>query len=220
MSLSVDDLVSTLSSSHIGQEAIDLAALHLAQTLFASSANARQIQRPNTQTCNTPIARTPSTSFSFSHVPARGSTDDNMMDSEDERMVEELLMPSSPVAAPQPFAATGAQFTGASSAQRPMSPVPQSHLSSYFPVSSEPSPSSASAFTSTDPFYLSVMQQQQQQQQQGSTSFFNQSARLGQSSPFFRPSSSTQQHQHRENHHHHHPLTIDTSHSIFASAAY
>jgi hypothetical protein len=124
---------------------------------------------------------------------------------EDERMVEELLMPSSPVSAPQSFS-TGAQ---------PTSPT-QNHLSSYFPVSSEPSASSTSVFASTDPFYLAAMQQQQQQQQ---SAFFAQNGRLGQSSPFFvRPGSTQHQHQHRENHHH--PLAIDTSHSIFASTAY
>ncbi|KAF5363564.1 hypothetical protein D9756_000954 [Leucocoprinus leucothites] len=213
MSLSVDDLVSSFSSSHIGQEAIDLAALHaqLAQTLFTS--NARQIPSRNTHTCNTPIARTPSSSFSFSHMPGR-SMDDMAMD-EDERMVEELLMPSSPVSAPQPFGQGAHQYSSAS--QQPVSPAhSQAHVSSYFPVSSEPSSSSsASVFASTDPFYLAAMQQQQQQQQMASASFFAQNGRLGQSSPFFARQAQTQ---HRENHHH--PLTIDTSHSIFASTAY
>lgn len=34
MSISVDDLVSSLSSSHIGQEAIDLAALQVGSFIF------------------------------------------------------------------------------------------------------------------------------------------------------------------------------------------
>lgn len=196
MSLSVDDLVSSFSSSHIGQEAIDLAALQaqLAQTLFAS---ARQIPNRNSHTCNTPVARTPSSSFSF----PRPTDEVTMDDDDDERMVEELIMPSSPIPASQSTSSTHSQ----------------AHLSSYFPLSVEPSSSSASVFTSTDPFYLATMQQQQQQS--ASTSFFAQNGRLAQNSPFFaRQVAKQHQHQHRENHHH--SLTVDTSHSIFASAAY
>ncbi|KAF9448464.1 hypothetical protein P691DRAFT_669371 [Macrolepiota fuliginosa MF-IS2] len=204
MSLSVDDLVSSLSSSHIGQEAIDLATLHaqLAQSLFAQSSSgpsARQLPRGHPERCTTPIARTPSSNYSFSHMATRASDD---MD-DDERMVEELLMPSSPVATP-----SNPQFQYSSAPQQSMSPAPN-HLSSYFPVSAESS-APQSVFTSTDPFYLAAMQQQQQQQQ--SASFFAQNGRLAQNSPFF----VRQPPQHRENHH---PLTIDT-HSIFASAAY
>lgn len=123
-----------------------------------------------------------------------------MDDDDDERMVEELIMPSSPIPASQSTSLTHSQ----------------AHLSSYFPLSVEPSSSSASVFTSTDPFYLATMQQQQQS---ASTSFFAHNGRLAQNSPFFaRQVAKQHQHQHRENHHH--SLTVDTSHSIFASAAY
>jgi hypothetical protein len=40
MSFSVDDLVSSLSSSHIGQEALDLAALQVSHSLPLSRSNA------------------------------------------------------------------------------------------------------------------------------------------------------------------------------------
>jgi len=149
----------------------------------------------NSHTCNTPVARTPSSSFSFSQP-----TDEVTMDN-DERMVEETLMPSSPVSPPQPISPAHSQ----------------AHLSSFLPLSVEPSSSSASVFTSTDPFYLAIMQQQQQQS--ASTSFYAKNGPITQNSPFFaRQAAAQHQHQHRENHNH--SLTADTSHPIFASAAY
>ncbi|KAF8845565.1 hypothetical protein BDN67DRAFT_283428 [Paxillus ammoniavirescens] len=83
MSLSVDDLVASLSANHIGQEAIDLAALQaqLAQTLLAHqltlsspppsfvhgvSVNIARRDPTNVQHCTTPTARTPSsTTFAW-----------------------------------------------------------------------------------------------------------------------------------------------------------
>jgi len=162
----------------------------LAQTLFAS---ARQMPNRNSHTCNTPVVRTPSSSFSFSQP-----TDEVTMEN-DERMVEETLMPSSPVSPPQPISPAHSQ----------------AHLSSFLPLSVEPSSSSASVFTSTDPFYLAIMQQQQQQS--ASTSFYAKNGPITQNSPFFARQAAAQ-HQHRENHNH--SLTADTSHPIFASAAY
>ena len=162
----------------------------LAQTLFAS---ARQMPNRNSHTCNTPVVRTPSSSFSFSQP-----TDEVTMEN-DERMVEETLMPSSPVSPPQPISPAHSQ----------------AHLSSFLPLLVEPSSSSASVFTSTDPFYLAIMQQQQQQS--ASTSFYAKNGPTTQNSPFFARQAAAQ-HQHRENHNH--SLTADTSHPIFASAAY
>ncbi|KAF9004778.1 hypothetical protein BDQ17DRAFT_1325570 [Cyathus striatus] len=74
MTISVDDLVSSLNSSHIGQEAMDLAALQaqLAQAFFnqfPSSAAPTPIPRKrstHTQPCNTPTA----SSFSYHWNPA------------------------------------------------------------------------------------------------------------------------------------------------------
>ncbi|XP_006459738.1 hypothetical protein AGABI2DRAFT_191596 [Agaricus bisporus var. bisporus H97] len=190
MSLSVDDLVSSLNASHIGQEAIDIAALQaqLAQALFGQPP-----PRHSSQTCTTPTARTPSASMSFSR------TRDDYMD-EDERMVEELLVPASPSAPPS----ATYQYSNAYQSSDP--PASTHHV---HPSDTSMS-SSSSVFASTDPFYLAAMQQQQQQQQ--SASFFAQGARVSQNSPFFARQSA----QHRDNHH---PLTLDT-HSIFASAAY
>jgi hypothetical protein len=203
MSLSVDDLVSSLNANHIGQEAIDIAALHvrvlfspvsrpdpppqsqLAQALFGQPSPSRQ----SSQACTTPTTRTPSASISFSRPR------DDAMD-EDERMVEELLMPASP------SAATSTAYQCSNAYHQSSPPFATQHAS--------PSDTSmASVFASTDPFYIAAMQQQQQQQ---TTSFFAQSARVSQNSPFL----VRQSHQHRDNHH---PLSLDT-HSIFASAAY
>ncbi|KAJ7929189.1 hypothetical protein B0H13DRAFT_2248196 [Mycena leptocephala] len=113
MSLSIEDLCASLSSSHVGQEAMDLAALQvqLAQTLFCqsmASASATQRQDDYAQPCNTPTGRTPSASFSWGQMvdpsrqsdPApRRSTDEHSHDEmeEDERMVEDLLIPNSPM---------------------------------------------------------------------------------------------------------------------------
>ncbi|KAG1739885.1 uncharacterized protein EDB91DRAFT_1082259 [Suillus paluster] len=86
MSMSVDDLVASLNANHIGQEAIDLAALQaqLAQTLFAhqispscasssssysyataQNANASRRDPAHVQHCTTPTTRTPSASISW-----------------------------------------------------------------------------------------------------------------------------------------------------------
>ncbi|KAF8911917.1 hypothetical protein CPB85DRAFT_638896 [Mucidula mucida] len=132
MSLSVDDLVSSFSSSHIGQEAMDLAALQaqLSQALFT-----QQIPKESysPHRCNTPTSRTPSSSFSWGQAMdahRRQSADEFMRDSddmEDERMVEDLLVPSSP---------------GGSKTRK--------------------SASDSSLFTSTDPFYIAQLQAMQQ----------------------------------------------------------
>ena len=52
--------------------------------------------------CSTPTSRTPSSSFSWGQPSSRRQTDEVMRDSdelEDERMVEDLLLPSSPIPA-------------------------------------------------------------------------------------------------------------------------
>ncbi|KAG8218293.1 hypothetical protein J3R82DRAFT_3907 [Butyriboletus roseoflavus] len=90
MSASVDDLVASLSASHIGQEATDLAALEaqLAQTLFTHqlslspshthtsafvhgvSVNIARRDPTNVQHCTTPTARTPSSATFTWPLPA------------------------------------------------------------------------------------------------------------------------------------------------------
>ncbi|KAJ7638463.1 hypothetical protein FB45DRAFT_1054749 [Roridomyces roridus] len=103
MSLSMDDLCSSLAGSHVGQEAIDLAALHA--QLAQSMASTPQRQDEYSQPCNTPTNRTPSASFNWGQMvdPLRHSEQSTRRDDvdEDERMVEDLLIPTSPVSPKQ-----------------------------------------------------------------------------------------------------------------------
>ncbi|KIY71845.1 hypothetical protein CYLTODRAFT_486955 [Cylindrobasidium torrendii FP15055 ss-10] len=108
----MDDLVASLSSNHIGQEAMDLAALQaqLAQA-FGQQASKESF---TPHRCNTPTPRSPSTTMNWTPslpLNRRPSTDDYMRDAEDmedERMVEDLLMSTSPVA-PRPRTAAECQ---------------------------------------------------------------------------------------------------------------
>ncbi|KAK0498363.1 hypothetical protein EDD18DRAFT_1157395 [Armillaria luteobubalina] len=140
MSFNVEDLVSSFSSSHIGQEAMDLAALQaqLAQALFVQETpRENRYHRP----CSTPTSRTPSSSFSW------GQTDEAMRDSdelEDERMVEDLLLPSSPISA--------SHFAVPSQSR----PQHKSQKSTGFSANSP-----ESNFTTTDPFYMAQLQAMQ-----------------------------------------------------------
>lgn len=198
MSLSVDDLVLSLSSSHIGQEAIDLATLQvcsigsayfsslntlpqtqLAQALFglSSASGGQTVSRDSTQRCNTPTGRTPSSSFSWGtmmdvqrHVATRRGPDEAARDTddmEDERMVEDILLPSSPTTPVSPF--SNHQTT--SSRSRSQS---RSHMSS---ISSH-----ANDFPSTDPFYNAQLQAMQNHT--SPTSLMSQLGRPSQQSPF------------------------------------
>lgn len=153
MSISVDDLTASLSSSHIGQEAIELAALQaqLAETLFGQSISQPSRERPVTrkssltQPCNTPII---SSSFTWAHVAelhrqcaSSQNVDKSLLDNRDEaddkQMVEASLMSSSPL--PQPLLSspsdTVLQFTS-----QPCCAIPES---------------CSSHSASTDPFYIS-----------------------------------------------------------------
>jgi len=181
MSISMDDLCASLASSaHVGQEAIDLAALQvqLAQTLFCqsmASSTAAQQQRKDdyAQPCNTPTGRTPSTSFSWGQMvdpmrqfdlTPRRNTDDHYRDEmeEDERMVEDLLIPTSPVSPKQ---------------QQQQSPTAgRSQQSS-------PSETTQSLFATTDPFYIAQLQATQSYGV-SPPSVFSQSAFPSQQSPF------------------------------------
>ncbi|KAG9317106.1 hypothetical protein JVU11DRAFT_1294 [Chiua virens] len=95
MSVSIDDLVASLSANHIGQEATDLAALQaqLAQTLLAHqlslssphshssafvhgvSVNIARRDPTNVQHCTTPTARTPSSATFTWPLPAPDRAD-------------------------------------------------------------------------------------------------------------------------------------------------
>ncbi|KAF7354964.1 hypothetical protein MSAN_01411500 [Mycena sanguinolenta] len=215
MSLSMDDLCASLSSSHVGQEAIDLAALQvqLAQTLFcqsmaASSAAQQQRQGDYAQPCNTPTGRTPSASFSWSPMamidsslqpnppitPRRNADEHVVRDEmeEDERMVEDLLIPTSPMSSPM-------------SAKSHTPATPQSQQTSpMYPASPE-----TSLFTTTDPFYIA---QSQAAQHFGVSppSVFSQTAFPSQQSPFLI-------HSNFQPHPAQNPLSLDT-HSLLMAA--
>ncbi|KAJ7937422.1 hypothetical protein B0H13DRAFT_1483941, partial [Mycena leptocephala] len=178
MSLSIEDLCASLSSSHVGQEAMDLAALQvqLAQTLFCqsmASASATQRQDDYAQPCNTPTGRTPSASFSWGQMvdpsrqsdPApRRSTDEHSHDEmeEDERMVEDLLIPNSPM---------------------PVSPKQQSPAAGRTQQQSPATESPQSLFATTDPFYIAQLQAAQNYGV-SPPSVFSQAAFPSQQSPF------------------------------------
>jgi len=172
MNLSVEDLVATLSSSHIGQEALDLAALQaqLAQALFTQSIPTPPSKRhptsrraSQTQSCNTPICHS-NTSSSFTYdqrtevqwhidTAAFRTVDEKLGGKEDmgedERMVEDLLIPSSPMTPMQ----TSPLFTFPPSISS-LSQTSNSNAS----TSTYPTPPPESSFTSTDPFYLAQAQ--------------------------------------------------------------
>ncbi|KAG6836921.1 hypothetical protein H0H93_001287 [Arthromyces matolae] len=178
MSISMDDLVNSLSASHVGQDASDLAALqaHLAKTLFASSvahsSNSQRVSRKTSfsQPCNTPTYSNLS-QFSDSQAASAAAGPswmvvDSMREDvdEDERMVEDLLVPRSP-------STSALQFT------LPLSSWSKTH----YPSSIQPS-DSVSSFTSTDPFYLA--QVQAQHQNSSTYSQFTELGKLPQQSPF------------------------------------
>jgi len=207
MSISVDDLVASFSGSHIGQEAIDLATLQaqLAQTLFSQQIPSNmhgqnsRTDKGDGQPCNTPTARTPSSSFGFGQIGdiRRGSSssmsrsrsrknsivdetwrDVDEMD-EDEQMVEDLLTPSSPSIMTPNFIHSHSQIP--SSSRTPISSIHNTYAESP----------SASLFTTTDPFYMAQLQALQNPQP---TSIFAQSGRPAQHSPFFQHSRHHSQH--------------------------
>lgn len=236
MSFSVDDLVASLSGNHIGQEAIDLATLQvpfisrLSSSLLTGtnphtplqSQLAQSLcspQQPAVSTtnkpghCNTPLAKTPSSSYaqwadrgagypcdavmgyrsrssSVTSCPRRSrqnSIDEANFDysqqrecdmdemDEDERMVEELLLSTSPPS----------QFPGRYSHQRANS---NSGYMASPPVPSSPTIHSDGHFATSDPFYLAQLQQLQQQQAQNpfttTSSIFGQLGKPTQQSPF------------------------------------
>ncbi|KAG7445943.1 uncharacterized protein BT62DRAFT_932282 [Guyanagaster necrorhizus] len=176
MSFTVEDLVSSFSSSHIGQEAMDLAALQaqLAQALFVQDMpRENHCRRP----CSTPTLRTPSSSFSWGPAigqsSSRRQTDEVMRDSdelEDERMVEDLLLPEPPISV--------AHFA-VPSQSRPQHKSQKSTGTGFTAISSE------SNFTTTDPFYMAQLQAMQYNSPPPSV--FSQLGRPAQQSPFVQP---------------------------------
>ncbi|KAF7799084.1 hypothetical protein EIP86_010314 [Pleurotus ostreatoroseus] len=204
MSISVDDLVASLSSNHIGQEARDLAALQSQlQTLFYPTMPATPTPHNRRGThSNTPICRTPTSasfcwdrpeldrrrsnsvanSMGFARKEGEDSGEHVELMDEDERMVEDMLFPAPPAA---PHATPSqAQYPCAPpaspTAQYTMRSRPASVSTAYAPAAYDLSPSTASMFATTDPFYLAQLQAAQ------TPSFFSQYGMPTQQSPFIK----------------------------------
>ncbi|THH12339.1 hypothetical protein EW145_g1 [Phellinidium pouzarii] len=196
MTFSVDDLVASFSSSHIGQEAIDLA--NLQAQLAQSLAYSQQQQSTSGQgLCNTPTARTPTMSFanwgmleqrrarsssSASVTSRRGalpSHESDMileegMDADDEYAVEQLV--GSPHASYREAYAHPAQIQSAAR-------YPHDYVS-------ECASPTSSNYASSDPFYAAAAAaaaeaSNRQAHQAPQNSVFAQIGRPTQHSPFY-----------------------------------
>jgi len=218
--MSVDELVSSFSSNHIGQEAIDLAALQaqLAQALFGQSppqhSRPQHVARKSsyTQPCNTPTAPSPSFSFgqmvdaqyrnTATEINPNAEMSMQMNDSmeEDEQIVEAHLLSSS-----SPMSANSASSQFLTSSPRSISQHP-----SY--MTTEPP---SSSFTTTDPFYVAQAQAAQNYPQ----SPFSQYGHPSQQSPFMIKQQSPSQYNDSFNCHTAPPhLSLDT-HTLFMATA-
>jgi hypothetical protein len=178
----------------------------LAKSLFGGSNSTSRggPSRGFKNACNTPMARTRTSSFVNWNGPASQRMAELHLDTdmeEDERMVEELLIPSSPVSSNSFYKPSTPQF---STPFMSSSPVASSFQSNYtFPSthstlssSSQSHSDPSSVFTSTDPFYIAQLQASQSFNNSSPQSAFSQNGQISQNSPFFQ----TQYHQH--NHHH------------------
>ena len=149
------------------------------------------------------MARTRASSFVNWNGPAQQRISELHLDTdmeEDERMVEELLIPSSPVSSNSFYKSGTPHFATpympsspvSSSLQQNNHPFPSTHHSMSM---SQPHSDPSSVFTSTDPFYIAQLQAANNSSPQ---SVFSQNGHISQSSPFT-TSLQTQYH-----HHHHH----------------
>lgn len=199
----------------------DHTSAQLAQVLFEQSivgANAQQVPQGYTQPSSTPTGRTPC-SWGQDRQYWRPTDGD---DSEDEQIVEDLLMPSSP--------GSTSQFSTLSQQHPPSAAYgysTYSSTSSYNPEQAREASPSASIFTSTDPFYMAQVQASQTFTT-SPQSVFSQGGRPAQSSPFMvKHHPQTQVYhappQFREVHgltHSNSPaLSLDANH-VFAATAY
>ncbi|KAL6306798.1 hypothetical protein BKA93DRAFT_823977 [Sparassis latifolia] len=198
MSISVEDLVASFSSNHIGQEALDLAALQaqLTETLVAQSPSTQAIpHRGYVQPANTP-SRTPSSSMCWdprefgrgrsSSVASIGQqlANERKRDfeetEEDERMVEDMLFSTPPPTSASPHHALCHSFSHAPSSAPPtrsqVAPVTFSYDYAQYDL---PSPNT-SLFATTDPFLMAQLQAAQNP----TPSPFAQSGRPSPHSPF------------------------------------
>ncbi|KAH9482976.1 hypothetical protein JR316_0005076 [Psilocybe cubensis] len=210
MSVSVDDLVSCLSSNHIGQEANDIAVLQaqLAQTLFRDSSALDIQHEPQTpcsprgrklkvRACTTPTARTPSVSSNQGWGMAidtsrsrRNSVSSSSLENleEDEKMVEDLLIPATSLSDSLSDSHMGSVFLTYQDSQSSQAntnvevflPGYTSHNNFSDPFPSSPT---TSLFTATDPFYLAQLESLNSPAAHP-RSVFAQSACLNANSPF------------------------------------
>ncbi|KAI0699850.1 hypothetical protein BC835DRAFT_1412416 [Cytidiella melzeri] len=213
MSISVDDLVASFNTSHIGQEQMDLAALQaqLAQVLFHQPIATSPSTSGFRHGACTPTARTPTHSASWNRpdfdrrrsssvASVSSSHGDESMDAimdDDDRMVEDLLFPASPSTS----SATPAQFAHVPA------PASPSHYSRHSRKSSlstpfsqmhyDMPPSNTSIFATTDPFYLAQLQSAQA----AAPSFFSQYSKTSQQSPFMKAHQFQPGHGHVFSHH-------------------
>jgi hypothetical protein len=185
MSVSVDDLISSFSSNHISQEALDIAALQvhspliitfpfvhletslqaqLLQTLVTSStSNGPDISRASSQPCNTPTGCTSSATFSWdfnpSNYPLQRHPDEIWHKGpeigEAGNEMDEDERVVNNLLLPSPTFPDTAAQPFSLPHHQPLSHQPPS--TTYFCASTAET-SSASLFASTDPFYIAQLQ--------------------------------------------------------------
>lgn len=190
----------------------------LYQSISTSSGRRELSRERDTQPCNTPTA---SSSFSWgqmmdAHAAQRHTSwrEDAMDDMEDERMVEDLLVPSSPASASSSTAGHYPYPQHTPSRSRSQS---KSHRT--FSPSTSSFPAETSHFTTTDPFYIAQLQNSQNHH--SSPSVFSQIGNPSQQSPFLSQQQSNYSFPRRESHTYmapSTPLALDT-HSFLVTAS-
>ncbi|KAI9512726.1 hypothetical protein F5148DRAFT_1279471 [Russula earlei] len=208
MSISIDDLVSSFSASHVSQEAMDLATLQsqLAKVIYYPSqtqSGVHCVTRRNSlaQPCNTPTTtaafhwewddatryRGQSTNTYVAPAALRSCDMDAEMEEDDEQAVEDLLL--------ERARATTATTTTAAPFSSALSPsLGSSTFYDATPVQSAP----PSHFANANPFDLAAVQTAPcpSPLAQTAPSFFAQAARLTPNSPFNLNLSAAQQGHH------------------------
>ena len=153
------------------------------------------------------MARTRASSFASWNRPTSQRLAELHLDSdmeEDERMVEELLIPSSPVMSHSFHKPGTPHFSTSSMSSSFQNNHTNSSTSMTAPSQSHSDSSSPSIFASTDPFYIAQLQASQSFNNSSPQSVFSQNGHISQTSPFAIPLQ-TQYHHHHHHHHHHHP---------------
>lgn len=186
MNISIDDLVSSFSASHVSQEAMDIATLQsqLANVIYYPPQGQPSVTRRNSyaQPCNTPTPSSATASFRWEWEDTsrfRGQNtnpyavrscdiDDEMAD---EQAVEDLLT-----------AHTSIQSQlGTPQRQQPPKYRPAGQLPSSLASPTYDNTLQSSHFANTDPFYLAAVQTATIPPP---PSFFAQAARPAPNSPF------------------------------------